>query len=172
MLIQPDSKTQVELLTASRQRQNITIANDYLQNIYRQLALVTVLIPFIGSVVAIGLLSLSGTAIGSVEVGLLISMYALTIFGVEVGFHRHFSHHAFQTTTAVRVILALLGSMAAQGGVIYWVANHRRHHQYNASVMNTMVFICHLSPISTSCQRYVGFAIILTICGRLTAKCA
>lgn len=129
MSMQSDSTTQVELITGSRQRQNITIANDYLQTIYRRFTLVTVLIPFIGSVVAIALLWRSG--IGSVEVGLLVSMYALTTLGVEVGFHRHFSHHAFQTTTAVRVILAILGSMAAQGGVIYWVATHRRHHQYS-----------------------------------------
>lgn len=129
MSMRSDNITQVELITGSRQRPKITIANDYLQAIYRRFALVTVLIPFISSVVAMGLLWRSG--IGSVEIGLLVSMYALTTFAIEVGFHRHFSHHAFQTTTAVRVIIAILGSMAAQGGVIYWVANHRRHHQYS-----------------------------------------
>jgi stearoyl-CoA desaturase (delta-9 desaturase) len=128
MSIQSDNITPVALVTSSRQRQSITIANDYLQTIHKRFALLTVLISFIGSVVAIGLLWLSG--IGSVEIGLLVSMYALTILGIEVGFHRHFSHRAFQTSTAVRVILAILGSMAAQGGVIYWVAHHRRHHQY------------------------------------------
>ena len=125
---QSESTEQVELLTGLYQRQNLTIASDYLQTRYRRLSLVTAAIPFIASVIAIGLLSLLG--IGPVEVGLLVCMYALTTLGIEVGFHRHFSHHAFQTTTAVRAILAILGSMAAQGGVIYWVANHRRHHQY------------------------------------------
>lgn len=128
MSMQSDNITQVELLTNSGQTQNITIEDDYLQNICRRIAIATVLIPLIGSVVAVGLLWRLG--IGPVEVGLLVSMYALTMFGIEVGFHRHFSHHAFQTTTAVRVILAILGSMAAQGGIIYWVATHRRHHQY------------------------------------------
>jgi stearoyl-CoA desaturase (delta-9 desaturase) len=57
-------------------------------------------------------------------------MHTLTILGIEVGFHRLFSHRAFQTTTPIRVLLAILGSMAAQGGVIFWVAHHRCHHQY------------------------------------------
>lgn len=123
-----DSVAQAKFLAGSRQSPSITIANDYLQTIYRQLSLATVFIPFIGLIVALGSLWLLG--IGPVEVGLLVSMYAVTIFGIEVGFHRHFSHRAFQTNTVIRVILAVLGSMAAQGGVIYWVANHRRHHQY------------------------------------------
>lgn len=108
--------------------QKLTIANDYLQNIYRRVALVTVTIPCLGVVAAIELLWNLG--IGAVEIGLLLGMYAVTTFGVEVGFHRLFSHHAFQTNTTIRVILAILGAMAAQGGVVYWVAHHRRHHQY------------------------------------------
>lgn len=127
-IINSDSAKEVKLLEDFRQSQKLTLANDYLQNIYKRLSLLTVLIPFFGSVVAIGLLWRFG--ISPVEVGLLISMYALTILGIEVGFHRHFAHHAFQTTTPIRVILAILGAMAAQGGVTFWVAHHRRHHQY------------------------------------------
>jgi stearoyl-CoA desaturase (delta-9 desaturase) len=113
----------------SIKKRKITIANVHLQKIQQRFALVTVLIPFLGSIVAIGLLWLSG--IQRVEIGLLVSMYALTFVGIEVGFHRHFSHHSFQANTAVRVILAILGSMAAEGPVIHWASNHRRHHQYS-----------------------------------------
>lgn len=107
---------------------SIRVTSDYLQKIYRRLSLITILVPFIGTVFAVGLLWYS--PIGLLEVGLLVSIYALTILGIEIGFHRHFSHRAFQTTTPVRVVLAILGSMAAQGGVIFWVAHHRCHHQY------------------------------------------
>lgn len=129
MTMQPDSTPQADLRMGSRQRQNLTITSNYLQTLYRRLTLVTVLIPFTGSLVAIGLLW--NSMLSPLDVELLVSMYVLTTLGIEVGFHRHFSHHAFQTTTAVQVILAILGSMAAQGGVIYWVATHRRHHQYS-----------------------------------------
>lgn len=114
--------------TDAPSRLRVRVTSDHFQKIYRRLSLITVLLPLLGAVFALGLSWYY--PINSVEVGLLVGMYALTILGIEVGFHRHFSHHAFQTTTMVRVILAILGSMAAQGGVIFWVAHHRCHHQY------------------------------------------
>lgn len=56
--------------------------------------------------------------------------YVLTFLAITVGFHRLFSHRAFQSHPWVAGGLAILGSMAAQGPVIYWVANHRRHHRF------------------------------------------
>ena len=91
------------------------------------LALVTTLVPALGLVTAIVLL-LHGYG-GPVEFGLVAVMYAATMIGIDVGYHRHFAHGAFKTTLPVRVILAILGSMAFQGPVIWWVATHRRHHQ-------------------------------------------
>ncbi len=49
--------------------------------------------------------------------------------GVTVGYHRYFTHQAFETGSAVRMILAILGSMSAQGPLVAWVSTHRRHHQ-------------------------------------------
>jgi stearoyl-CoA desaturase (delta-9 desaturase) len=58
-------------------------------------------------------------------------MYVLTGLGVTVGFHRLFTHRSFKTTKTVRAILAALGSMAIEGPVISWVADHRKHHVYS-----------------------------------------
>src|SRR3954469_21353969 len=58
-------------------------------------------------------------------------MYVLTALGVTVGFHRHLTHRAFQTTPAVRATLAVLGSAAIEGPVISWVADHRKHHAFS-----------------------------------------
>jgi stearoyl-CoA desaturase (delta-9 desaturase) len=129
MSMQLNSTTKLEPIKRLPGNSRTTIASDYLQVLQRRFALATVLIPFIGSVVAIGLLWLSD--IGLVEVGLLVSMYILTFVGITVGFHRHFAHKAFQTSTVVRIILVILGSMAAQGPIIHWVSNHRRHHEYS-----------------------------------------
>lgn len=52
-------------------------------------------------------------------------------FGVSVGLHRLFSHRAFRATPPLRKGLAILGCMAAQGPVAYWVALHRMHHTYS-----------------------------------------
>src|SRR4051795_9686351 len=58
-------------------------------------------------------------------------MYVLTGFGVTVGFHRLFTHRSFKTRPAVRAILAVLGSVAIEGPVISWVADHRKHHAFS-----------------------------------------
>ncbi|MEO0969591.1 MAG: acyl-CoA desaturase [Cyanobacteria bacterium J06639_18] len=107
----------------------IVVTNDYLRKLRQRFALITLLIPLVGTIIAIGLLGY--LEVGKVEIGLLASMYGLTSVGITVGFHRHFSHSAFRTNTAVRVILAILGSMAAEDFIINWVSNHRRHHQYS-----------------------------------------
>ena len=88
-----------------------------------------ILIPLVGAIAAITLAIRFG--IGFVEIGLLVLMYALTSIGITVGFHRYFSHCTFQTHQGMRIVLAILGSMACQGPIVYWVSNHRRHHQYS-----------------------------------------
>jgi stearoyl-CoA desaturase (delta-9 desaturase) len=127
--MQLDNTSQFEALTGLSKKRKITIKSDYLKTPQRLLALAVLLIPLLGSIVAIAIALQFG--IGTVEVALLMSMYALTVVGITVGFHRHFAHCAFQTNTAVRVILAILGSMACQGPLIYWISTHRRHHQYS-----------------------------------------
>ena len=129
--MQIDSKVPKNL---SKERK-IIIENDYLQKLQQRFALATILIPSIGTVLAIGLFCLSGGS--GVKIGLLVSMYFLTLVGITVGFHRHFAHQAFKSNIVIRIILAILGSMAAQGPVIHWVSNHRRHHQYSDQLGDT-----------------------------------
>jgi stearoyl-CoA desaturase (delta-9 desaturase) len=57
--------------------------------------------------------------------------YAVTGHGITVGFHRYFTHGAFKAPTPVRVGLAIAGSMAIEGPVTRWVADHRRHHAFS-----------------------------------------
>jgi stearoyl-CoA desaturase (Delta-9 desaturase) len=75
--------------------------------------------------------SLWGWGFGWVDLGLLAGMYALSAVGITVGFHRLFTHKSFETHGVVRFVLAALGSMAVQGSVLRWVAQHRRHHQHS-----------------------------------------
>jgi len=60
-----------------------------------------------------------------------VVMYVVTAHGVTVGFHRHFTHHAFKAPRWLRATLAVCGMMAVQGSVIDWVAAHRKHHRYS-----------------------------------------
>ena len=72
-----------------------------------------------------------GWGFGWVDLGLLLGMYFLTAIGITVGFHRLFVHRSFETYLGVKFVLAVLGSMAVQGSLFNWVAQHRRHHQHS-----------------------------------------
>jgi stearoyl-CoA desaturase (delta-9 desaturase) len=61
----------------------------------------------------------------------LAIMYMGVGAGVTVGFHRLLTHRSFKTSAPVRAFWAILGSAAAEGPVIDWVATHRKHHQYS-----------------------------------------
>src|SRR5688500_12482354 len=65
------------------------------------------------------------------DVVLSTVFYAVTGHGITVGFHRYFTHGSFKTGTPLRIALAIAGSMAIEGPVTRWVADHRRHHAYS-----------------------------------------
>jgi stearoyl-CoA desaturase (Delta-9 desaturase) len=70
-----------------------------------------------------------GRGVGWVEVAVLAGMYVVTVLGINVGYHRLFTHRAFKAGPRVRFVLAVAGAMAMEGPVVKWVAIHRRHHQ-------------------------------------------
>jgi stearoyl-CoA desaturase (delta-9 desaturase) len=72
-----------------------------------------------------------GWGLSWLDVGLAVVFYFLTGLGVTIGFHRHFTHGSFKAKRPLRVALAVIGSTAFQGGVIGWVADHRRHHAFS-----------------------------------------
>ncbi|MBX5468478.1 MAG: acyl-CoA desaturase [Thermoleophilaceae bacterium] len=94
----------------------------------RTVTLIGVLLPFAGFVAALVLLWNGG--VGWSDLAILAGMYLLTGLGVTVGFHRLLTHRAFDAPRAVRYAFAVLGSMAVQGAVIDWVADHRKHHAF------------------------------------------
>jgi stearoyl-CoA desaturase (Delta-9 desaturase) len=61
----------------------------------------------------------------------LAIFYMVIGSGITVGFHRLLTHRSFKTSRFVRACFAALGSAAAEGPVIDWVATHRKHHQYS-----------------------------------------
>ncbi len=69
-------------------------------------------------------------AIGPLELGLMVGLYVVTALGVTLGFHRMFTHRSFESSRAFRAVVAVLGSMAVEGSVITWVADHRKHHAF------------------------------------------
>jgi stearoyl-CoA desaturase (delta-9 desaturase) len=92
------------------------------------IALIVVGLPTISVFFAIA--GWTGRIPGWLEAALLIIFYFVSVLGITVGFHRHFTHRSFSAKPILRVFLAFAGSIAVQGPIIRWVADHRRHHQF------------------------------------------
>ena len=89
------------------------------------------ILPFAGFLAAVVLLW--NEAVSWRDLAILGGMYFLTAAGVTVGYHRLFTHRAFDAPRPVRYLFAVLGSMAVQGPLIDWVADHRKHHAFTDS---------------------------------------
>jgi fatty-acid desaturase len=61
----------------------------------------------------------------------LITNYVVGMMGLTVGYHRLFTHRSFSCPLWVERTLAVLGCCCGQDSPTYWVAVHRRHHQYS-----------------------------------------
>ncbi|WP_017610876.1 acyl-CoA desaturase [Nocardiopsis xinjiangensis] len=71
-----------------------------------------------------------GWALTWVDVAIGTAYFLLGGLGVTVGFHRYFTHGSFRAKRPLKIALAIAGTVAFQGSVIKWVADHRRHHKY------------------------------------------
>jgi stearoyl-CoA desaturase (Delta-9 desaturase) len=90
--------------------------------------LTAVLVPFVAFAAAVALLW--NSLVGWTDLAIFAAMYLVTALGVTVGYHRLFTHRAFDAPQPVRYAFAVLGSMAVQGPVLDWVADHRKHHAF------------------------------------------
>ncbi len=87
-------------------------------------------LPMVGLVVAV-LLAASYGGISWADAGIAFVFYLLSGFGVTVGFHRFFTHQSFKANRALKIVLAVAGSLSLEGPVIRWVADHRKHHAFS-----------------------------------------
>lgn len=86
-------------------------------------------VPFLALLAAIPVAWMGGF-LGWLDIVLAVVMYLIAGHGITVGFHRHFTHRAFKANRPLKIAMAIAGSMAIEGPVIRWVADHRRHHKF------------------------------------------
>ena len=77
--------------------------------------------------------------IGAVAALFLFSWKAFTLalilwcvagsLGIGMGYHRLLTHRSYKTPKWVEYVLTVCGTLALEGGPIFWVAVHRLHHQ-------------------------------------------
>ncbi|HEV7299571.1 MAG TPA: fatty acid desaturase [Tepidisphaeraceae bacterium] len=135
--------------------------------------LVMVVLPFLGLIAAMTVLW--GSHFNWLFLGIMLGMYLMVAFGITMGYHRLFTHRSFEAGPVVTGILGVLGSMAVEGPILWWVAMHRRHHQHadqendphsphlhGEGFMGMMKGLWHshvgwlFAPQPTDLRRYVG----------------
>jgi stearoyl-CoA desaturase (delta-9 desaturase) len=63
--------------------------------------------------------------------GMWIALALLWIsggWGIGIGYHRLLTHRGYETPRWLEYTLTICGSLALQGGPLFWVATHRLHH--------------------------------------------
>lgn len=88
-----------------------------------------VVIPFAALIAAVPVAW--GGFLSWTDVGLAVFFYVVSGLGVTMGFHRYLTHGSFKAKRPLRIALAVAGSLAIQGDVNQWVADHRRHHAFS-----------------------------------------
>jgi stearoyl-CoA desaturase (delta-9 desaturase) len=86
-------------------------------------------VPFLALVTAVPVAW--GRGLGWVDIAIAMTMYVVAGLGITVGFHRYFTHGSFKASRPLKIVLAVAGSLAIEGPVIRWVADHRRHHAFS-----------------------------------------
>ncbi len=87
---------------------------------------VFVVIPLLAVIAAIPVAW--GGWLGWTDVIIAAVFYTISAVGITVGFHRMFTHGSFKAPRPVRIAFAAAGSMAIEGNIAQWVADHRLHH--------------------------------------------
>ncbi|RLK58998.1 acyl-CoA desaturase [Actinokineospora cianjurensis] len=88
------------------------------------------IVPFV-ALVGVVPAAVWGWGVSWVDIGIAAVFYTVSTLGITIGYHRYFTHGAFKANRGLRVALAIAGGLAAQGSVITWVADHRRHHAFS-----------------------------------------
>ena len=91
-----------------------------------------VVVPLLAIVVAVPIAW--GGWLSWVDIALVALMWAVTGLGVTLGYHRYFTHGSFKANRGVKIALGLMGSLALEGSIDQWVADHRKHHKFSDEV--------------------------------------
>jgi stearoyl-CoA desaturase (delta-9 desaturase) len=64
------------------------------------------------------------------QVAMFFLFFIATGLSITLGYHRLFSHMAFQASWPVRLVTLIFGAAAFENCALAWVSDHRRHHKH------------------------------------------
>jgi stearoyl-CoA desaturase (Delta-9 desaturase) len=106
----------------------VALAPPHVSRFERGVTMAFVVGPVVALVAAV--IGLWGHGVGWVDLALAAVLYVVVGYGIAIGYHRLFTHRSFTARRPLKIALAIVGSLALEGGPIGWVADHRRHHAF------------------------------------------
>ncbi|MER5528914.1 fatty acid desaturase [Streptomyces sp. NPDC002677] len=110
--------------------QSATLGGERKGSLEQITLLLFIVVPFLALLAAVPL-AWGWRGVSWLDLGLLVFFYYLGCHGVTIGYHRYFTHGAFKAKRPLRIALAVAGSMAVEGPLVRWVADHRKHHKFS-----------------------------------------
>lgn len=97
-----------------------------------RLILTNVLVFSITALIAAVLVPLEALTNGfdSFEIIACLVLIYFSGMSITAGYHRLWSHKAYQANVFVRIVLAIGGAMSLQNSILHWCSDHRIHHKH------------------------------------------
>ncbi|MFD5396851.1 acyl-CoA desaturase [Streptomyces sp. NPDC127097] len=106
-----------------------TLGGEQRRSVEQISLLLFITVPFVALVAAVPLAW--GWGVSWLDLALMVAMYYIGCHGITIGFHRYFTHGSFKAKRPLRIALAIMGSLAVEGPLVRWVADHRKHHKFS-----------------------------------------
>lgn len=96
------------------------------------LLITNILVFLITGLIALVATPIEGIIYGfdGIEIFTCIFLIYFSGMSITAGYHRLWSHKAYDANVVVRVILAIGGAMALQNSILHWSSDHRVHHRH------------------------------------------
>jgi fatty-acid desaturase len=113
----------VAAVTARKVREDLRMGREHQEGHINWITAIAMTIFHIGAIAALFFFSWTNLA-----VAVVMYFFAINV-GIGMAYHRLLTHRGYRTPKWVEYFLTTCGTLALEGGPIFWVATHRVHHQ-------------------------------------------
>lgn len=109
--------------TAQKVREDLRMGRKYQEGRINWITSIAMALFHIGAIAAFFFFSWTNVAVAAI-----MYFFAINV-GIGMAYHRLLTHRGYKTPKWVEYFVTTCGTMALEGGPIFWVATHRVHHQ-------------------------------------------
>lgn len=109
--------------TARKVREDLRMGREFQEGRINWITAIAMSLFHVGAIAALFFFSWTNLAVAAV-----MYFFAINV-GIGMAYHRLLTHRGYKTPKWVEYFLTTCGTMALEGGPIFWVATHRVHHQ-------------------------------------------